>query len=86
MLWQYIYIYINDCVQTDSIQNYLNSRAKSNSGYMENGNNITTSIMETNIGDDSDTVTDNNEGKRWIHSWFFNYEIFTFDIFFVYRW
>jgi len=31
---------------------------------MEKGNNVTTSIMETNIGDDSDTVTDNNEGKR----------------------
>ena len=50
--------------QTDSIQNYLNSRAKKKSGYMEKGNNVTTSIMETNIGDDSDTVTDNNEGKR----------------------
>ena len=71
MLWQYIYIYINDCVQTDSIQNYLNSRAKKKSGYMEKGNNVTTSIMETNIGDDSDTVTDSNEGKRWIYSWIF---------------
>ena len=30
---------------------------------MEKGNNVTKSIMETNIGDDSDTVTNNNEGK-----------------------
>ena len=31
---------------------------------MKKRNNVTTSIMETNIGDDSDTVTNNNEGKR----------------------
>ena len=30
---------------------------------MEKGNNVTTSIMETNIGDDSDNVTNDNKGK-----------------------
>ena len=55
-------IYNNDLLQTDSIQNYLNSRVERKSGYIQKGNNISNTIMQTNIGDDSDTVIYNNEG------------------------
>ena len=54
-------IYNNDLLQTDSIQNYLNSRVEKKSGYIQKGNNISNTIMQTNIGDDSDTVI-YNEG------------------------
>ena len=49
-------IYNNDLLQTDSIQNYLNSRVERKSGYIQKGNKISNTIMQTNIGDDSDTV------------------------------
>ena len=55
-------IYNNDLLQTDSIQNYLNSRVERKSGYIQKGNNISNTIMQTNFGDDSDTVIYNNEG------------------------
>ena len=54
-------IYNNDLLQTDSIQNYLNSRVERKSGYIQKGNKISNTIMQTNIGDDSDTVI-YNEG------------------------
>ena len=63
MLLQYVCVYINDCLQKDSIQNYLNARVKRKSGYIQKGNNVSKSIIQTNIGDDSDTVTNNNKGK-----------------------
>ena len=62
MLWLYIYIYNNDCIQTDSIQSYLNSSVKQKSGYIQKRSNVSKAIIETNTGDDSDTVTDDNEG------------------------
>ena len=54
-------IYNNDSLQTDSIQNYLNSRVERKSGYIQKGNNTSKTIMQTNFGDDSDTVI-YNEG------------------------
>ena len=58
----YVYIYNNDCIQTDSIQSYLNSRVKQKSGFIQKRSIVSKAIIETNTGDDSDTVKDDNEG------------------------
>ena len=61
---------IDDCLKTDSIENYLNSRVKRKSGYTQKGG-VSKYNRETKTDNENKSEADYDEGKWWFYLWLF---------------